>query len=456
MTAATHDPAHDAPMNVPAIDASPVSKVALIAAVLGFGTYTVLGVVNMTSAPSDDAHAQTLAIQDFFLTYLVGWVFWAAIPIGATGLIMIGYLTSASWGVVLRRCFQAATRTWPLMAVLFIPIAASVFLPFERDDKHAVGDFSPFWWASKSWEGDPEAVAELKHTVPEAVEEVQEKQHGYSALPVITGLNPTYFLGRFAIVFIVLGGIMFLLNSWGRQAEDADDDTAKGKLRRLSGPGIIVWALLMTVGITDWVMSVEPTWASSMFPVVFGMNAFICTFCVSILTFYSLYSGNADVMGIVKNKFRIDIGTLLLGFTMVWAYASFCQYMLIWAANLPEELTYYRKRGDHGWEYLAYFLMACHWLLPFIVLLFREVKTNPASMKKMACLLLTVCAADIVWWIVPSVPHPHGWTHAVMAFAAIIGVGGVWGLWFARELGRRPILPTNSEGRFLANWGHGH
>lgn len=450
MTAATHEPAHDAPMNVPAtVDAAPVRKVALIAAVVGLGAYAVLGGINLSSA--SDEHHKATAVQDFFLTYLVGWVFWAAIPIGATGLIMIGYLTSASWGVVLRRCFQAATRTWPLVALLFLPIAVSLYM---GDREH--GPKSPFWWNDLSWEGELDAVAKAKHTNVEAVEEVREKQNGYETFPIITGLKPTNFLGRFLIVFVVLGGIMFLLNTWGRPAEDADDQTAKDKLKRLSGPGIIAWALLTTVGITDWIMSVEPTWASSMFPVVFGMNAFICTFCVSILTFYCLYSGNADVMGIVKDKFRIDIGTLLLGFTMVWAYASFCQYMLIWAANLPEELTYYRKRGDHGWEYLAYFLMACHWLLPFIVLLFREVKTNPASMKKMACLLLTVCAADIVWWIVPAIPHPHGWTHAAMGFAAIIGVGGVWGLWFAWQLERRPILPTNSEGKFLANWGHGH
>ncbi len=455
MTAATHEPAHDAPMNVPAtVDAAPVRKVALIAAAAGLGAYAVLGVVNVSSA--SDTHHKTTAVQDFFLTYLVGWVFWTAIPIGAMALMMIGYLTSASWGVVLRRCFQAATRTWPLMALLFIPVAVSLFMPFERDDHHAPGDYSPFWWASKSWEGDPEAVAKAKHTVPEAVEEVHEKQHGYDVAPVITGLNPTNFLGRFLIVFGVLGIFIYLLNTWGRRAEDNDDAAAKSRLVGLSGPGIIVWALITTMGLTDWVMSVEPTWASSMFPVVFGMNAFICTFSVGVLTLYSLYGTNADVMAIVKDKFRIDIGTLLLGFTMVWAYASFCQYMLIWAANLPEELMYYRKRGDHGWQYLAYFLMACHWLLPFVVLLFREVKTNPQAMRGMACLLLTVCAADIVWWVVPSIPHPHGWTHALMGFAAVVGVGGVWGLWFARELARRPILPTNSEGRFLANWGHGH
>jgi hypothetical protein len=436
-------------MTVPPLDPAPVQKVALIAAVGGFAAWGVLAAVNFGGEHGSEE--KYLPWQDLFTSYLVGWVFWAAIPFGAMALIMIGYLTSASWGVVLRRCFQAATRTLPLMAVLFIPIVASLYM---GDREH--GPKSPFWWNDQRWEGEPESVAKALGTVPDAVEEVQHKKHGYDALPVITGQNPAYFIGRALIVFGVLGGIIFLLNKWGRRAEDADDPNALYNLKGLSGPGIIFWALILTMGLTDWVMSVEPTWASSMFPVVFGMNAFICTFSVSILTFYSLYSGNEEVMGIVKNKFRIDMGTLLLGFTMVWAYASFCQYMLIWAGNLPEELIYYRKRGEGGWEYLAYFLMAFHWLFPFIVLLFREVKTSPAAMRRMTILLLTVCAADVVWWIVPAIPHPHGGLHAVMAAAAIVGVGGVWGLLFARELGRRPILPTNSEGRFLANWGHGH
>ena len=100
--------------------------------------------------------------------------------------------------------------------------------------------------------------------------------------------------------------------------------------------------------------------------------------------------------------------------------------------------------------------MAFHWLLPFVVLLFREVKTDPrADAADGRCLLLTVCAADVVWWIVPAIPHPHGGLHVPMAFAAMVGVGGVWGLVFAAQLGKRPILPKNSETEFLATWG-GH
>ena len=179
-----------------------------------------------------------------------------------------------------------------------------------------------------------------------------------------------------------------------------------------------------------------------------------------------------DLTAIIKDKFRIDIGSLTLGFCMVWAYGSFCQFMLVWAGNLPEEIPYYLKRGAgnedsfatgigggltgsaSGWIYLSYILIAFHWLIPFIILLFREVKTSPRGMKIMAVLFMTVCACDVCWWIMPSVPHPNTWMHLPMAFAAILAIGGLWGIFFTRELTKRSILVANSEGKFLANWGH--
>jgi hypothetical protein len=188
------------------------------------------------------------------------------------------------------------------------------------------------------------------------------------------------------------------------------------------------------------------------------MNQFLTTITFATLVFYTLTQGKTDVTAIIKDKFRIDIGSLTLGFCMIWAYASFCQFMLIWAGNLPEELTYYLKRGageqKNSWVYLSYFLIACHWLIPFIVLLFREIKLSHKAMRVMAVWLLIVCAGDIVFWIVPSVPHENSQYHVPMALAAILGVGGIWGLAFTRELAKRPILAQNTEVKFLATWGH--
>ncbi len=450
-----------------AVDVAPVRLYSLIAAVVGFAVYLVAGFINSGSEGNEDG------TREFILAYACGFVFWSSLPFGSLALMMIGYVVGASWAVVLRRIFQASVRTLPVLFVLGLPLIASLYVGGGKD--------SPYWWANDQWlhatesqkagmkgfdekvdklmkDGRSKEVAEVavaQRMRPEAIEENQHKIHDYLSASPTSALG---LPGRYIVYFGVFGLIGFTILRWAKSFEAHDDEASKRKLVGLSAPGIVIWAILMTFFATDWVMSIEPTWASSMFPVVFGMNQILTTLAFSTLLFYSLTKGKADILAIVKDKFRIDIGSLILGFTMVWSYASFCQYMLIWAGNLPEEIAYYLKRGGgtepNGWLYLAYFLMIFHWLTPFIVLLFREIKLNPKAMQCMTALLLIVCAADVIWWLVPAVPHEHGNLHVIMALAAIIGVGGLWGLAFSRELAKAPILVNNSEGKFLATWGH--
>jgi hypothetical protein len=493
---ATHTDDHAHPVTLPdaTVDVGRIRRMSLIALVVGAAAFLICGFVGLGQ---DKEHG----VRDFFLAYLCGFVFWVCVPFGSLGLSMIGFLASASWGIVFRRIFQASIRTLPVAFALGIPVIVSLYL---LDGKQ-----SPYWWSDSVWYGltqadkdkltgedkehyeeavekfvgngwkgpdadlhmDKEKVAEIaayQHSKPEAVAESLHKIHDW--------LSPNAFAIRYVVYFAILGVIAFAVMRNARSLEDNDDHTALSKLRNLSGPLVPVFVLTLTVFVTDWVMSVEPTWASSMFPVIFGMNMFLTTFMFSAFVLYTLVRikgdtggsvNRPDLSGVVKDKFRIDIGSLTLGFCMVWAYGSFCQFMLIWAGNLPEEITYYLKRGGGeyfgdkatsthptSWIYLSYFLMAFHWLVPFIVLLMREVKTSPQAMKIVAVGLLTVCAADVIWWILPAVPHEHTTLHLPMAFGAILGVGGLWGLFFCHELAKRPLLPNNREAKFLAAWGH--
>ena len=434
MAAHHDDTAHEGVrLPIDPVNAAGVQTVSLISAAAGLIAFVVFGFLNMGSAGE-------YGWRDVSMTYLIGWVFWASLPLGSLFLILVGIMTSASWGVVLRRCFVASVRTLWLVPVLMVPVAVSLFV--------AGGTQSPYWWADHAYEGEAASVAEAKHMRLEGVVENQHKIHDL--------LNPVRFLAVTAVGLGLMGLLAFYtLRVVGRHEEHGDAGTYS-TVRRLAGPGVILWVLTMTVLSTIWVVSVEPTWASSMFPIVYGMNCFLTTFAFCIFVFYMVNPDKSDTMAIVKDKFRIDMGTLTLAFTMIWAYASFSQYMLIWAGNLPEEVAYYRKRGDHGWEYLAYFLMAFHWLVPFVALLFREVKTNTKLMRTLCVLLFTVCVADVTWWILPCVPRESGLLHVPMALAAVVGLGGVWGFFFARELGARPPLPANVEGQFVAAWGQHH
>ena len=427
---ADHHDAHDHQQAVlselPPVDPAFVRKVAVLMLAAGGIGFVASGLANGSLAEPGGTS------RDFFMAYLCGFVYWASLPFGALGLLMIGYLTQASWGVVLRRLFQAATRTLPVLALLFVPVAVGLFV----DKEH-----SPYWWTHPAWHldhHDKAAVAARATELgmpPAAVAENAHKVHDY--------LNAPFFILRTAVYFLLGGLLANRLNAWGQRFEDTGDERAWGKLRNLAGPGVIAWVLAMTFAATDWVMSVEPTWASSMFPVVYGMNMFVITWAVCVSLFYTLNADKPGVMLVLKEKFRIDMASLMLAMTLVWAYATFCQYMLIWAGNLPEEVTYFRKRGDHGWQYLAYFLMAFHWVIPFFCITMREFKTNPKAIRVICVILLAACAGDVVWWVLPSVPRPGGGLHVVMALSAIAGVGGVWGLAFARELAKRPILPAN-------------
>jgi hypothetical protein len=375
-------------------------------------------------------------IREVMLSYLASFVFWVGLPLGALSLSMLAYLTTASWGLIQRRIYQAIMRTWWLFAILFLPIVLSLFIKN--------GEYSPFWWS----------IPTAEYTnIPTAIEEYDHKKHDW--------LNPQFFAIRAVIYFAVFGGLMALLGATARKAEDRNDENAKGMLRTISGPGVVLWALLTTFLVTDWVMSVEPTWASTMFPVIFAVNGFLTAHAFGVFTFYSLNKDNKAFMDTyVKDKFRLDMGSLLLGFAMVWSYASFCQFMLIWAGNLPEEITYYLKRGFNsrgiigGWEFMGYLLIVFHWLVPFVVLLFKEVKLHPNRMRAMCAMLLGVCMVDVVWWIVPAIDHT-GTLHIPMTFGGIAMVGGIFGLAFTAQLKKRSILPPE-EAKFLKEWGHHH
>lgn len=468
-----HDGDHHGlpPFPTAAPDVSGIRWLSILAAVIGFGVFGVLGAINLGL---DEEHG----LRTLFTAYLCGFVFWCSLPFGSLLLSMIGFQMQASWGVVFRRIFQASLRTLPVLFVLGAPVIVSVVIKGGKD--------SPFWWSNQGRVIDSANLEieaqELHAKVGGAFHDardtilrgragsVAESFHGKDNYATRSAavedhhkitdyLNPTFFTVQYAVIFAVLGFLALRVHALGRKGEDTDDPQATADARGLSGPGIVVFVLLMTFFCTQWVMSVEPTWASSMFPVVFGMNMLLTTFAFCTLIFYTL-ALKGDSLAIVKQKFRIDIGTLTLGFCMVWAYASFCQYMLVWAGNLPEELTYYRKRGggdpnDSGWLYLSYFLMAFHWLVPFITLLIREVKTNPVGMRIMAVLFLTVCACDVVWWIMPNVEYKT-YFHVPMAFGAILGVGGLWGWVFCGQLNNRPLLPSNHEARFLQEWGTHH
>jgi len=446
------------PLDPNAIDWAPYNRVGIGAALAGAALFVGAGLANLASA--DGEHAKHLATARFMSAYLSGYTFWLSLPIGAMALLMIGYLAKTSWGLLLRRPLEAATRTWPLLALLFVGLAVSV----------ATQGYSPYWWSAPELTPTPPDVNTANPIAgvdPANKRDLAMKYGEYMIEKAVANerkarkegtynfLSTPSFIGVGILLFAIWGAMITYLNHWSRKAEGtpAQVEAALLKLSNFSGPGMIIYAITLTAGATQWVMSVEPGWSSTMFPVIFAVNQFLTTLAFCLVLFMVLVS-RPPIMNVMRPKFQIDMATLLLVFTLFWTYTSFSQFMLVWIGNLPEEIPFYIKRSYGGWWYVSMSLAVLHFALPFLLLLFRDIKQRPLRLRKVAMFLLVMCALDVVWWNAPAAPQASSFPSWLMDVGAILGIGGIWALYFFSELKKRNILPIDET--YLLPEGHHH
>jgi len=398
-----------------------LQRLALLAGVIGIGVYAVMGLTHSVVADIGGK-------RQFFLSWLVAWVFWLSLPVGCMAWLAITYLTGASYGVLLSRLFEAATRTLPLMMLLFVPLALSVLSE----------GFSPYPW-SKS-------ASDLV-TGEDAIQELQKKFNDWC--------NAPGFLLRAVIYFAIWGTLIFFFNKWSKQVEQTNDLKARRFTENMAGPTIFCFCLCNMFASTDFVMSIELSWFSTMFPLIYCINQLLTclTFCVAV---FLTFSTRPDVAKALRPKFQIDMGSMTLALTLVWSYMSFCQFLLVWVGNLPEEIPYPLKRINGGWQYVARTLCVFHFAVPFLLLLFRDVKLHPKRLRAVAIGIMIVCALDVIWWLEPAYEHDAAMPlYLLMDVAAIVAFGGIWGYYFLSQLKKYPLLPTNYLGQ-LPGAGHGH
>jgi hypothetical protein len=340
--------------------------------------------------------------------YLVAFNYWLGIALGCLALLMLQHLTGGVWGLVLRRVFESASRTIGPLALLFIPLLFGLPRLYEWVDS----------------------------TEPELVE-----KNWYLNLP--------FFIGRAAAYFLIWTTIAFFLNKWST-AQDQGPFPER-RFRLLSGPGLALYGGTITFASVDWVMSLEPRWYSTIFPVIFAAGQLLQGMAFAIAMLISIGSQPAfeRLLGPAQRR---DLGNLLLTFVMMWAYLSFSQFLLIWAGNLPEEIPWYLRRTRGGWQLLAIVLVVFQFSLPFVLLLSRQIKEDPRRLAAVAVLILAMRYLDLFWWIEPAFEDGvffYGFVH----IAAFVGLGGIW-LWlFLGQLSKLPLLPLHA---FEQNGGAAH
>jgi hypothetical protein len=286
-----------------------------------------------------------------------------------------------------------------------------------------------------------------------------------------TYLNAAGFEGRAALYFAVWLVLAYFLNRWSRRTDESDDPRLAARLRSLSGPGLVLYGLTMTFATVDWVMSLQARWFSTIFAVVFGIGQVLAalSFAIAMLTLLASISCGAGVSPaqtgagetpapqpkrfFVSPQVCRDLGNLLLTVVMFWAYTAFCQFLLIWAGNVPEEIAWYLPRFAGGWLWIAVFLILCQFALPFVFLLFRRIKSDLRFLSRIAVFLLATCFINLVWQIIPAGPPSGslaGWLDLgygldiLGAVIAMFGVGGVWLAMFLWQLKRLPLVPLRA------------
>jgi hypothetical protein len=340
----------------------------------------------------------------FFRSYLFAFSFWAGISIGSLALLMLQHLTGGGWGLVIRRVLEAATRTLPLILILFVPIV--------------LGAHSIYSWTS------PEELA--KHPA------LAEKSKY---------LNLPFFTVRAVIYFAIWLGLAFFLNRWSLLQDRTADRKYTKNMRLLSGPGMVLFVFTVTFASIDWFMSLDPLWSSTIYGFIFVASWALSALAFTIAVMAAL-SRQEPMSNVVAQLHFHDLGKLLLALVMLWTYFAFSQFLIIWSGNLPEEIGWYLPRTHGSWGAIALAVVILHFAFPFLFLLSRSFKRHAGKLVIVAVLILVMRLVDLFWMIAPNFTG-QAFHISWMDVVAPIAMGGLWLGFFARALAQRPLIPIN-------------
>ncbi len=265
-------------------------------------------------------------------------------------------------------------------------------------------------------------------------EEVMKSKNWY--------LNQTFFFGRLMAYFIIWYVLGFFLLKWSTDQDKSKDMGLTVKLARFSAPGIVLLTLTLTFAAFDWIMSLDPTWYSTIFGVTFFAGSMVCIFATLILVFLGFRNNGLLTKEVTVEHYH-DLGKLLFGFMCFWAYVCFSQFMLIWYATIPEEVTFYHHRWDAGvWRNISLALIVLHFMVPFVFIMSRNIKRNLGLLRIGATLLITMHVIDIYWLIMPNVPHQATFSPNFIDIFGFLGPVGIFLAVAFRRMNEYPILPV--------------
>ena len=350
--------------------------------------------------------------DEFYRAYLLGFMCWLGVALGSMAIVMIRHLTGGGWGTVIRRILGAAMRTLPVLAILFIPIVI------------AVGQHRIYPWAMP-----------LESIQDTHIREHLEKHSFIKA----SYLNFSGFFIRAIIYFAIWNVLSFLLSKWSKQTDHAGAPDNSGRFKAVSGPGLILYGFTISFAAIDWVMSLDPSWISTIFGLLILIGEVLSAMCFAVVVERILFNYK-PMSEMLTPDFVHDHGKWMLTFIMVWAYFSFSQWLIIWAGNLPAEITFYLKRLSNGWGSIGLFLVLFHFAIPFALLLSRPFKRDIRKLVWLAVWMMLMRYLDLFWIIEPNFSKTL--TVTIADIVVPIAIGGIWLWYFFRNLAALPLLPA--------------
>jgi hypothetical protein len=362
----------------------------------------------------------------FFRAYLVAYMLWLGVTLGCLAILMLQYLSGGTWGLIIRRQLQAASKQIPMMLLLFIPLIFGMVRLYPWADANRVA-------------GDEI----LRHRAQV--------------------FDPKWWIARVIIYFVawwVLGYGLTRLSEI-RDNHPGNDYVWRRRFQKFAAPGLVVYGMTITFASIDWVMSLDPHWSSTMYGVLFigGQALSALSFATAMTVLLARYE---PMRRIIRPDYLVDLGKLMLAFVMLWAYFAFSQFLIYWSGNLPDEITWYLDRTKGGWQYIIAAIMLFHFGLPFVLLLSRGLKKKGRALAAVAGFILVMRVVDLFWLIEPNfkplgepqIPWAQLWMYVVLPVA----MGGLWMAAFLTSLRSRPLLPLADPllKQVLSEGGHGH
>jgi hypothetical protein len=366
------------------------------------------------------------SVDHLLRAWVLGMMLTFGWSVGGLALLMVQYCSGGKWGLLLRRPLEAMSRTLPIVLVYWFVVA----LNMKR----------LYLWARFPTVIDTTAALKVG-----LIDELQKHCMDFKR-PM---LNPGMFWLVGVLCFAIWFFYMYRLTSLGlKRDSDSPDRTPYWikKLENISGPGIVVYSLTMTAAVIYWVMSMDPTWFSSVYGLLFLVGQGYSVLALGIIVSIAL-SKAEPFKTILRQTEQHDLGKLTFAFVMLNIYLAFAQFLIIWSGNLPEEIPWYLDRIRGHWGIIITLDFIFHWLIPFSMLLSRDIKRNKQRLTRVCQWMIFAKAFDLFWLIEPNFKDAARNLHfswGILEYAAVpVAMAAFWIAFFCTRLKTRPLVQTN-------------